>query len=130
MLKKQTNQITLNKILNRINISSKFHNRQLGNILARPQYIKHPINYICPSTFQFLPGGQCIDEVNSYQCECEPGFTGANCQHQLYPCHSNPCLNQATCNNQDNGGYSCHCPFGFTGDRCDVSMVYCLRLEV
>ena len=25
-------------------------------------------------------GGTCVDEINSYICECHPGCTGANCE--------------------------------------------------
>ena len=24
-------------------------------------------------------GGTCVDKINSYQCECVPGYTGTNC---------------------------------------------------
>ena len=27
-----------------------------------------------------LNGGQCIDDVNSYTCQCQPGYLGTNCE--------------------------------------------------
>ena len=24
-------------------------------------------------------GGTCVDKINSYQCDCVPGYTGTNC---------------------------------------------------
>ena len=66
-------------------------------------------------------GGTCIDRINSYMCECVPGYTGANCQHRINPCDSSPCLNGAACTNKDNVSFACHCPAGFAKPTCDVS---------
>ena len=30
-------------------------------------------------------GGTCVDKVNSYSCNCLPGYTGAECQEGEYP---------------------------------------------
>lgn len=42
-------------------------------------------------------GGQCIDEVNDFICDCEQGFVGKKCQHTIDFCESDPCQNGATC---------------------------------
>ena len=28
-------------------------------------------------------GGTCVDEVNSYSCTCDPGFTGQSCESNV-----------------------------------------------
>ena len=29
-------------------------------------------------------GGTCVDEVNAYRCNCDPGWTGLQCQTSEY----------------------------------------------
>lgn len=41
-------------------------------------------------------------------------FLGTLCDINIYECHSNPCLHNATCTDLI-GGYTCVCPAGFTG---------------
>ena len=41
-----------------------------------------------------LNGGTCIDELNNFECLCQPGFSGTNCQIETTQCkimdyHSN-----------------------------------------
>ena len=36
-------------------------------------------------------------------------------------CNSNPCQNDATCNDGGNG-YICTCPTGYTGPDCETGM--------
>ena len=31
-------------------------------------------------------GGKCVDDVNSYRCECKPGYGGKNCQTGNFQC--------------------------------------------
>ena len=37
------------------------------------------------------------DNVASYTCVCEAGWTGANCDQNINDCDPNPCQNGATC---------------------------------
>lgn len=54
-------------------------------------------------------------QLGDYECECEDGWTGKNCDEELDECVSAPCLNGATCKDRLNG-FDCTCPPGFTGN--------------
>ena len=45
--------------------------------------------------------GQCIDAIDDYNCVCEPGFTGKNCQHRVDFCKVEPCQNGGTCSSKN-----------------------------
>lgn len=51
---------------------------------------------------------------HGYICICSPGTTGVNCAASVNECISNPCKNNATCNDLSNG-YNCSCLPGYTG---------------
>ena len=38
------------------------------------------------------------DDVASYTCTCEEGWTGTNCDVNINDCFPNPCRNGGTCN--------------------------------
>jgi len=44
-----------------------------------------------------LNGGTCIDEVNSFRCQCPDGYYDQLCTSKVNECFSNPCLNGARC---------------------------------
>ncbi|CAF3582391.1 unnamed protein product [Rotaria sordida] len=58
----------------------------------------------------------------SFQCACEPGFTGNACEIPFDVCTSNPCMNGGTCRNLGDGFYTCTCPVGFTGSNCEIPL--------
>ena len=35
--------------------------------------------------------GTCKDQINGYQCQCQEGYTGKNCDVNIDECHSSPC---------------------------------------
>jgi len=45
---------------------------------------------------------------------------------QIYPCDSKPCVNGATCNNddQDVSLYHCHCTGDYSGKNCQGTKVF------
>ena len=64
-------------------------------------------------------GAACIDHLLSYHCNCQPGFTGYNCQTALNECDSTPCLHNATCVDGVSS-YACQCARGFSGINCKI----------
>nr|XP_057935237.1 protein jagged-1 isoform X1 [Doryrhamphus excisus] len=72
-------------------------------------------------------GGTCTNtEPNEYQCECQEGFKGRNCDIVEHACMSSPCMNAATCV-EDPTGFSCICADGWTGLTCADAVKRCDR---
>ncbi|XP_030599717.1 protein jagged-1b [Archocentrus centrarchus] len=71
--------------------------------------------------------GTCTNtEPNEYQCECQEGFRGRNCDIVEHACLSSPCMNEATCV-EDQTGFSCICSEGWTGHTCTDAVKHCDR---
>ena len=71
-----------------------------------------------------LHGGNCIDMVNGFRCECDgTGFSGQTCSENIDECLANPCEHGSRCNDTL-GSFSCLCSGtakGFCGQRCHVA---------
>ncbi|XP_014662304.1 PREDICTED: fibropellin-3-like [Priapulus caudatus] len=89
----------------------------------------------------------------SYDCVCQPPFTGRNCDEgvdtgvtsqgkgsainskphtqplavtlETGPCRSNPCPRDRVCTADDRGRYTCDCPVGMTGSDCSTDINEC-----
>ncbi|KAK3580860.1 hypothetical protein CHS0354_032921 [Potamilus streckersoni] len=85
-------------------------------------------------------GGVCIDDINSFVCRCNKGFSGERCEiyeSKVNPCNPNPCENRAACipnvdsetssNKNDLKKFKCLCLPGWTGERCSASIDDCIR---
>ncbi|XP_061916268.1 protein jagged-2 isoform X2 [Entelurus aequoreus] len=71
--------------------------------------------------------GTCTNtEPNEYQCECQEGFKGRNCEVVEHACMSSPCINGATCV-ENPTGFSCICADGWTGLTCADAVKRCDR---
>ncbi|XP_078574895.1 uncharacterized protein LOC144861071 [Branchiostoma floridae x Branchiostoma japonicum] len=69
-------------------------------------------------------GATCQDGVNSFTCQCVPGYVGTLCETDIDECSSAPCQNGATC--QDGViSFTCHCVPGFTGTLCETDIDEC-----
>lgn len=72
--------------------------------------------------------GTCIDQVNSFKCQCSPGYYGIKCDYNLDEClsskGSNPCHNGGRCIDGVNS-YQCDCGPGFKGTHCEIDIDLC-----
>ncbi|XP_060818726.1 sushi, von Willebrand factor type A, EGF and pentraxin domain-containing protein 1-like isoform X1 [Bombus pascuorum] len=73
--------------------------------------------------------GQCIQEEDSFSCECPDYYVGSKCETFQNPCDSSPCLNEGICNIQgltnNTIGYSCTCRNGYSGSNCELYIDEC-----
>ncbi|CAH1255407.1 NOTCH2 [Branchiostoma lanceolatum] len=67
-------------------------------------------------------GGTCQDGVNSYTCQCPPGWFGIHCELDNAACGSYPCQNGGVCSGGNFDNYVCTCRRGWRGDDCDVDV--------
>lgn len=68
--------------------------------------------------------GDCLNSRSSYECVCHDGYTGDHCDvaydEEDSPCSSNPCANNAMCEESDDGQtYKCICGAYFVGLYCE-----------
>ncbi|XP_019626559.1 PREDICTED: fibropellin-1-like [Branchiostoma belcheri] len=68
--------------------------------------------------------GTCTDGVASYNCSCENGWEGNNCDQNIDDCASSPCAH-GTCTDGV-ASYTCSCEIGWTGNNCDQIIDECL----
>lgn len=66
-------------------------------------------------------GGHCSDVViagvETFSCNCTPGWAGPTCSEDIDFCASQPCMHGGTC--IDTGdGYTCNCSGSYTGPSC------------
>ncbi|KAF1755480.1 hypothetical protein GCK72_022049 [Caenorhabditis remanei] len=64
----------------------------------------------------------CTSKIKSYDCSCQPGWTGDNCDSEVgSACATSPCRQGATCVAAENSttGYSCICTDKQFGTNCE-----------
>ena len=74
-----------------------------------------------------LNGGQCVDGVSHYSCNCLPGFAGQHCEGDVNECLSRPCHSPGTLDCvQLTNDYKCSCRLGYTGrERTHLASCFC-----
>lgn len=77
------------------------------------------------TTQQCQNGASCEPRVADYQCRCQAGWDGYNCQHDIDECASVPCKNAGVCYNGANA-YNCTCQPGYQGANCEINPNNCL----
>ncbi|XP_019615900.1 PREDICTED: neurogenic locus notch homolog protein 1-like [Branchiostoma belcheri] len=68
-------------------------------------------------------GAVCQREVNSFTCQCTPGYTGTFCETDIDDCASNPCIH-GNCVDHVNH-YLCTCESGWAGINCNQEIDEC-----
>lgn len=75
---------------------------------------------------QCLNNGKCfLDNNNNYQCKCQIGYSGEQCEFVLDICkRESPCGSNGICKSNGFDEYTCDCKHGFTGLNCsDITFV-------
>ena len=74
--------------------------------------------------------GKCVDGVNSFICNCDPGFTGVECQDSINDCIEQGvnCSGNGKCMDGMNT-FSCSCDPGFTGELCQTNIDDCVGVN-
>ena len=67
--------------------------------------------------------GECDNKANSFQCICEPGFTGELCQTNIDDCVEVNCSGNGQCVDGVNN-FTCDCTPGFSGPQCSEGKNY------
>ena len=49
--------------------------------------------YLCSLFYPISNTGTCVDQINGYKCQCQPGYTGIDCDVDIDECQSPPCFN-------------------------------------
>ncbi|XP_076231899.1 sushi, von Willebrand factor type A, EGF and pentraxin domain-containing protein 1 isoform X3 [Calliopsis andreniformis] len=108
-------------------LNSTTKNRASKNINECVQL--HTIEIDICQTNSCFNGGQCIQEGDSFSCECPNYYVGSKCETFLNPCNSLPCLNEGVCKLQISANgtihYSCSCRSGYSGSNCELHVDEC-----
>ncbi|XP_003369017.1 putative CUB domain protein [Trichinella spiralis] len=81
-------------------------------------YANRCLNHSCP------PHSSCVSYPESYNCHCNKGYAGFDCQEVIDQCSSSPCvLGHGICANKPDGSFVCMCKEGYTGKHCEHDLI-------
>jgi hypothetical protein len=65
--------------------------------------------------------GICNEELDkTFNCTCDDGWQGKNCESMIHLCHDNPCMNNGVCRPIPLS-YKCEClGDSYSGDQCQI----------
>lgn len=68
--------------------------------------------------------GTCMDRIGGYTCECDEGYEGDHCQHEIDECKRyNPCEHGVCIDGK--ADYFCTCEPEYGGKNCSVKLMGC-----
>ena len=70
----------------------------------------------------------CVNEMDSFTCNCNHPYFGANCEYQNF-CFNRNCNERGMCTYNGFDSYTCVCNVGYTGADCEVDIDECLLME-
>ncbi|CAH0385765.1 unnamed protein product [Bemisia tabaci] len=68
--------------------------------------------------------GKCELSPSGFQCVCQPGYRGANCDIKNRPCADNPCEGRGECVERSETTFSCRCHAWWEGPRCERRLIH------
>ncbi|XP_046609004.1 protein crumbs isoform X5 [Neodiprion virginianus] len=72
-------------------------------------------------------GGHCLNEANSYICDCLPGYAEDDCSVDIDECIDNKCKHGAMCVDKI-ANYTCECTSGWQSWLCDEDINECVSV--
>ncbi|XP_016838846.1 protein crumbs isoform X2 [Nasonia vitripennis] len=72
--------------------------------------------------------GHCLDQFNSYVCDCPPGYAEDDCSIDIDECEDNKCENNSTCLDGI-ANYTCVCRSGWQGWLCEEDVNECVSIQ-
>ena len=69
-----------------------------------------------------------VDGINSFNCICDPGFTGELCQASIDDCVGVDCSMNGQCVDGVNS-FECVCDPGFTSELCQTNIDDCVGVD-
>ena len=73
-------------------------------------------------------GGCISDDMGTFHCVCDPGFTGELCQTNIDDCVGVNCSRNGVCVDRANT-FTCDCDPGFTGELCQTNIDNCVGVD-
>ncbi len=64
------------------------------------------------------------EKAAGYWCECQPGYTGTDCETEIDECEGQPCGRNGRCIDMVNR-FECECYPGYTGTDCSENIDEC-----